>query len=50
MRRADLEHAIRAATQIIAAEQIIVLGSQSILGTFGEDELRVLTAIQPRPR
>jgi hypothetical protein len=39
MRRADLEHAIRAATQIIAADQIIVIGSQSILGSYGEDEL-----------
>ena len=39
MRRAELEHAIRAATEIIAQDSIIVIGSQSILGTYTEDEL-----------
>jgi uncharacterized membrane protein len=39
MRRADLEHTIRAATKIIAQESIIVIGSQAILGTYTEDEL-----------
>ncbi len=39
MRRADLEHTIRAATEIIAQDSIIVIGSQAILGTYSEDEL-----------
>lgn len=39
VRRSDLEHAIRAATEIIAADEIIVIGSQAILGSFTEDEL-----------
>jgi hypothetical protein len=41
MRRDQLEHAIRAACQIIGRPEVIVLGSQSILGTFREDELPV---------
>lgn len=39
MRRYQLEHAIRTACQIIGRLDVIVLGSQSILGTFREDEL-----------
>jgi hypothetical protein len=39
MRRDQLEHAIRAACQIINRPEVIVVGSQSILGTFREDEL-----------
>lgn len=39
MRRADLEHTIRAPTEIIAQDSIIVIGSQAILGTYTEDEL-----------
>jgi hypothetical protein len=39
MRRDQLEHAIRAACQIIGRPEVIVLGSQSILGTFREEEL-----------
>jgi hypothetical protein len=39
MRRDQLEHAIRTACQIISAAEVIVVGSQSILGTYGEDEL-----------
>lgn len=41
MRRDQLEHAIRAACQIIGRPEVIVLGSQAILGTFREDELPV---------
>jgi hypothetical protein len=41
MRRDQLEHAIRAACQIIGRPEVIVLGSQSILGAFREDELPV---------
>jgi hypothetical protein len=39
MRRDQLEHAIRAACQIIERPEVIVVGSQAILGTFREDEL-----------
>jgi len=39
MRRDQLEHAIRTSCQIIDAAEVIVVGSQAILGTYGEDEL-----------
>jgi hypothetical protein len=39
MRRDQLEHAIRTACQIIGRPEVIVVGSQSILGTFLEDQL-----------
>lgn len=39
MRRDQLEHAIRTACQIIGKPAVIVVGSQSILGTFGEEQL-----------
>jgi uncharacterized nucleotidyltransferase DUF6036 len=39
MRRDQLEHAIRTACQITGSNEVIVVGSQSILGTFREDQL-----------
>lgn len=39
MRRDQLEHAIRAACQIVGKPEIIVVGSQSILGSYIEAEL-----------
>jgi len=39
MRRAQLDHAIRTACQIIQQPAVIVLGSQAILGTYDEAEL-----------
>jgi hypothetical protein len=39
MRRDQLEHAIRAACQIIERDEVIVVGSQAILGTFDENQL-----------
>ena len=39
MRRDQLEHAIRTACQIIGHDAVVVVGSQSILGSFTEDEL-----------
>ena len=39
MRRDQLEHAIRTACQIIGHDAVVVVGSQSILGTFTQDEL-----------
>jgi hypothetical protein len=41
MRRDQLEHAILTACQIIGRSEVIVVGSQSILGTFSEEELPV---------
>ena len=34
MRREQLEHAIRTACQITGAREVIVVGSQAILGTY----------------
>jgi hypothetical protein len=39
MRRDQLEHAIRAACQIIGRPEVVVVGSQAILGSFAEDQL-----------
>jgi hypothetical protein len=39
MRREQLEHAIRTSCQIIARPAVIVVGSQSILATFDEEQL-----------
>ena len=39
MRRDQLEHAMRTACQIIERPEVIVVGSQAILGTFREEEL-----------
>ena len=39
MHRYQLEHAIRAACSIIRRDQVIVVGSQSILVSFHEDDL-----------
>ncbi len=36
-----MEHAIRTACQIIGHPAVIIVGSQAILGSFGEDELQV---------
>ena len=37
MHRDQLEHAVRSACQIIQRPEVIVVGSQAILGTFSED-------------
>lgn len=39
MRRDQLEHAIRTACQIVGHPEVIVVGSQSILGTYDERRL-----------
>jgi hypothetical protein len=41
MRRDQLEHAIRAACQILEKDEVIIIGSQAILGTFSEKQLPV---------
>jgi hypothetical protein len=39
MRRDQLEHAIRTACQIIGHDAVVIVGSESILGSFSEIEL-----------
>ncbi len=39
MRREELEHLLRAASTIAERRDVVVLGSQAILGTYDEDEL-----------
>jgi hypothetical protein len=39
MRRDQLEHAIRTACQIVNQPEVIVVGSQAILGTYDESQL-----------
>ncbi|MGO4585217.1 hypothetical protein AB4Z38_15245 [Arthrobacter sp. 2RAF6] len=45
MRRSELEHAIRAATEIIRQDAVIIIGSQAILASFTEEELPVETTM-----
>ena len=47
MRRDQLEHAIRASTAIVRQDTVIVIGSQSILGTWDEDELPSVATRSP---
>lgn len=39
MRRSELAHVLRAAARIVDDPNILVIGSQAILGTYSEDEL-----------
>lgn len=39
MRREQLEHAIRAATDILGDDTVIVIGSQSVLGSYSDGQL-----------
>ncbi len=39
MKKTELAHILRAACEITGDPNILVIGSQSILGSFGEDEL-----------
>lgn len=41
MRRDQLEHAIRASSEVLAVDRVIIIGSQAVLGTWTEDELPV---------
>ncbi len=47
MRRDELEHAIRAATNIIRQDQVIIVGSQAILGSYTEDQLPRAATMSP---
>lgn len=44
MKRSDLEHIIRAAGDVLGEDRVIVVGSQSILASFPDDELPVEAA------
>lgn len=46
MRRSQLEHVIRAASSITGDREIIVIGSQSILGQFPDAPLSLLTSVE----
>lgn len=46
MRRADLEHVIRAASAIADDPEIVVVGSQSILGSFPDAPAELLVSIE----
>ncbi|WP_220454285.1 hypothetical protein [Nocardioides immobilis] len=45
MRRDQLEHAIRTACQIIQQPEVIVVGSQAVLGTYDESQLPAAAAM-----
>ncbi len=44
MRRADLEHVIRAAAEVAGDTEIVIVGSQAILGTFPDAPAQLLTS------
>lgn len=46
MRRVDLEHIIRAAAQIADDDEIIVIGSQSILGQYPDAPMDLLVSTE----
>lgn len=39
MKRSELEHAIRVATEIVRQDKVYIIGSQAILGSFDETQL-----------
>ena len=39
MKREQLEHVLRAASRIVDAEELLVIGSQSVLATWDERRL-----------
>jgi hypothetical protein len=45
MNRAQLETAIRLATEIIHQDSVYIIGSQSILGSYSEDELPAVVTL-----
>lgn len=46
MRRSELEHIIRASGDIAQDDEIIIIGSQAILGQFPDAPARLLTAME----
>lgn len=47
MRRDQLEHAIRTGCQIIGHPEVIILGSQAILGSIDEADLPAIASGPP---
>ena len=45
MQRSELEHIIRASGEIAADDQIIIIGSQAILGQFPDAPVRLLSSM-----
>jgi len=39
MRRSELEHILRAASTVAGDPDVLLIGSQSILGSYGEEDL-----------
>ena len=39
MRRSELEHILRAASRIAGDDEVLIIGGQSILGSFSEEDL-----------
>ena len=46
MRRSDLEHIIRASGDVAKDDEIVVIGSQSILGKFPNAPMRLLVSME----
>jgi hypothetical protein len=46
MKRADLEHLIRAASQIADDDELIIIGSQSVLGQFPDAPSELLRSVE----
>ena len=46
MRRSELEHLIRASGEVAADDEIIIIGSQAILGQFPDAPVRLLSSME----
>ena len=46
MNRAQLEHVIRASAMIVEDDEIIVIGSQSVLGQFPDAPAEILVSVE----
>ncbi len=46
MRRSEFEHVIRASGDIANDDEIIIIGSQAILGQFPDAPVRLLTSME----
>jgi hypothetical protein len=46
MKRSDLEHIIRAASEIADDSEIVVIGSQAILGSFPDAPAQLLVSME----
>jgi hypothetical protein len=46
MKRRDLEHLIRACTQIADDEELIIIGSQAILGQYPDAPASLLVSVE----